>query len=64
MISDRLPPNTKSTKQMMQGGDMITETLKCVLETGRPPFKTRMLYVLFALTAPFTPARCRSENWP
>ena len=23
-----------------------------------------LLYALFALTAPFTPNRCRSENWP
>ena len=64
MRSDRLPPGTRSTKQMKQGGALIVETLKAVLETGRPPLKTRALYMLFALTAPFTPARCRSERWP
>ncbi|MGF1465448.1 MAG: SRPBCC domain-containing protein [Sandaracinaceae bacterium] len=64
MVSDRLPPDTKSTKQMSEGGQMIVDTLKAVLETGRPPLKTRLLYALFGLMAPFTPARCRSENWP
>lgn len=64
MISDRLPPDTKSTKQMTQGGAMIAETLKAVMETGKPPFKVRALYVMFALMAPFTPARCKSERWP
>jgi len=64
LVSDRLPPNTKSTKQMTQGASMIVETLKSVVETGRPPLKTRLLYAFFALTTPFTPKRCRSENWP
>ena len=31
MVSDRLPPDTKSTKQMTQGGSMIVETLKSAL---------------------------------
>lgn len=64
MISDRLPPDTKSTKQMTQGGQMIVDTLKAVVETGKPPLKIRALYTLFALTAPFTPAKCKSEHWP
>ena len=42
----------------------VQRTLKAVLETGKPPLKTRALYLLFAATAPFTPSRCRSENWP
>ena len=55
---------TYDTVILLMNGSMIAETLKSVCETGRAPFKIRMLYVLFALTAPFTPARCRSENWP
>jgi len=64
LVSDRLTPNTKTTKQMTRGASMIVETLEAVIVKGRPPLKTRLLYALLALTAPFTPDRCRSERWP
>lgn len=60
----RAPTGTKTAKQMKQGGTMICNTLKNVLETGRPSFGIRVLYGLFGLLAPFTPKRCASENWP
>ncbi len=56
--------DTKSAKQMLQGGPMIVNTLKAVIETGRPSLGTRLLYVLFKLMQPFTPAKCRTEHWP
>jgi uncharacterized protein YndB with AHSA1/START domain len=59
-----LPQGTKTAKQMVQGGKMIVNTLQSVIETGRPSFGIRMLYVLFKLMAPFSPKRCRSEHWP
>lgn len=59
-----LTPDTKSAKQMAQGGPMIVNTLKAVIETGRPSLGTRLLFVLFKLMQPFTPAKCRTENWP
>lgn len=58
-----MTPGTKSAKQMMQGGKLIVNVLKAVVETGRVPFGTRMLYVLFALMEPLSPKRCRVENW-
>jgi len=58
-----MTPGTKSAKQMVQGAVMILNTLKAVIETGRPPFGTRVLYALFALLEPLTPKRCRAENW-
>ena len=64
LISDGVPSGTKTAKQMKQGGTMICNTLKAVIETGKPTFGTRMLYVLFKLLAPLNPKRCRSENWP
>ena len=64
MISDRMPPNTKSTKAMSQGGKMIVDNLKAVIETGDVPWKTKLLFVLFKLTEPLSPKRLRSENWP
>lgn len=59
-----LPAGTRTAKQMMQGGTMIVGTLKRVIETGRPGFGTRMLFVLFKVMAPMTPKKCRSEHWP
>ena len=65
LTCSNLPPGTKTEKQMRQGGPMIVKTLKSVVETGKPPFGVRMLYLLFKLLAPFTnPERCRSEHWP
>lgn len=59
-----LPAGTKTAKQMVQGGAMIVKTLKATIETGRPTLGIRMLYGMFRLMAPFTPKKCRSENWP
>jgi len=59
-----LPAGTKTAKDMTRGGTLIVNTLKAVIETGRPRFGIRMLYVLFKLMAPFSPKRCRSSNWP
>lgn len=61
---DDMPSGTKTAKQMKQGGTMIVNTLKAIIETGRPTFGIRMLYVLFKLMEPFSPASTRSENWP
>ncbi len=58
-----LPEGTKTAKQMVQGGTMIVNTLKSVIETGKPSFGTRLLFVIFKLTAPMTPKKCLSENW-
>jgi len=59
-----LTPGTKTSKQMVMGGPMITRTLKAIVETGRPTFGTRLLYAMFKLFEPFSPKSIRSENWP
>ena len=59
-----LPEGTKTAKQMVQGGTLIVNTLKAVMENGRPGFGTRVLFGLFKVLQPVTPKRCRSENWP
>lgn len=64
MTCTELPPNTKSTKQMVQGGHMIARNLKSLVERGRVPFGTALLYGLFRVMEPFSPAKLRSENWP
>jgi len=62
-VSD-MTPGTKSAKQMTQGGTMIVNTLKSMVETGRPGFGTRMLFCLFRAFEPFSPKATRSEQWP
>ncbi len=59
-----LPVGSKSAKQMLQGGKLIVNTLKSVIETGKPSFGTRMLFVLFKIMAPLSPKKCLSHNWP
>jgi uncharacterized protein YndB with AHSA1/START domain len=64
MTLEDLPSGTKTAKQMTQGGTMIINTLKAIVETGRPSFGTRMLYWMFRVMEPFTPKSMRTENWP
>jgi uncharacterized protein YndB with AHSA1/START domain len=64
LINEDVPAGTKTAKQMKQGGNLIVNTLKAVVETGRPSFGVRLLYLLFKLLGPMQPKRCRSENWP
>jgi uncharacterized protein YndB with AHSA1/START domain len=64
MTLSELPAGTKTAKQMVQGGVMIANTLKRVIEEGRPSFGTRLLFTLFRLMEPFSPEKCRSEHWP
>jgi uncharacterized protein YndB with AHSA1/START domain len=59
-----MPAGTKTAKQMTQGGTMIVNTLKAVVETGRPSFGTRVLYKLFRVLEPLSPKSTRSEHWP
>jgi uncharacterized protein YndB with AHSA1/START domain len=59
-----VPAGTKTARQMMQGNRLIVNTLKAVVETGRPSFGVRLLYRLFRLLEPLQSKRMRSENWP
>ncbi|MCH9649778.1 MAG: SRPBCC domain-containing protein [Deltaproteobacteria bacterium] len=61
---DDLPVGSKSEKQLRQGGPFIVNNLKAIVETGKPTFGTRLLYVLFKVLEPLNPKRARSEHWP
>lgn len=63
LTAEDIPVGTKTAKQLTSGGKMICNTLKAIVEKGKPSLGTRMLYRVFSLTAPLTPSRCRSENW-
>lgn len=62
--STNVPLGTKTEKQMRGGGDFIVSTLKAVVETGRAPIGKRILFGVFKLMEPFSPASTRTENWP
>lgn len=64
LICEDIPKGTRTAKQMKQGGTMIVNTLKAVVETGRPTLGTRLLYAMFKVMEPFSPAATRSERWP
>ena len=59
-----MPVGTRTEKQMKQGGKMIVNTLKSVMENGQPGIGTRLLFVLFRVSQPFSPKKCLSTNWP
>ena len=61
---DDLPLGTKSAKQLLSGGKFITNTLKAIVENGRPGLGVRLLYQLAKVLVIFAPAKSRSENWP
>ncbi len=64
LITESVPIGTKSEKFMAMGGDFIVKTLKSMVETGKPPLKSRLILLMSKLTEPLTPKICRSENWP
>jgi len=64
LINENVPAGTKTEKYMTQGAGFITQNLKSLVETGRPTTGGRIALFLTGLMAPFTPARCKSENWP
>lgn len=59
-----IPRGTKTEKEMMRGGMFILNNLKAVVETGRPPLGTRLMYAMFGALEFVMPANTRSENWP
>jgi uncharacterized protein YndB with AHSA1/START domain len=64
LINENVPAGTKTEKYMTQGGTFITENLKAIVETGKPTTGGRFALFMMGLFAPFTPKKCRSENWP
>jgi uncharacterized protein YndB with AHSA1/START domain len=65
LICEDMPRGTKTEKQMLGGGKIITSTLKSMLETGKPTSTARMIIVVNKLLGPLiTPKRCLSAHWP
>lgn len=64
LINENVPADSKTADYMAQGGTFITETLKEVIENGKPAFKHRFILNMISLTSFMTPAKCKSEHWP
>ena len=61
---ENLPAGTRTATEMQRGGMFILNNLKAIVETGRPPLGTRLMYAMFGLLEFVLPARTKSENWP
>jgi uncharacterized protein YndB with AHSA1/START domain len=61
---DDMPLGTKTAKSMASGGHFILKNLKAIVETGRPPFGTRLMYWMFDHMEFMLPKKTRTENWP
>jgi uncharacterized protein YndB with AHSA1/START domain len=61
---DDLPLGTKTAKSMEPGGTAILETLKAIVEKGRPPLGTRLKYLVMGAMEFALPKKTRTENWP
>jgi len=61
---ENIPAGTKTETEMRRGGDFILKNLKAIVETGRPPLGTRLMYAMFGALEFVLPGRSKSENWP
>lgn len=61
---DRMPVGTKTAKDMQGGGSMITNTLKAVVETGKPSLAIRLMYFVFANMEFVLSKKSQVQNWP
>ena len=61
---DDLPLGTKTAKGMQDGGDFILRNLKAIVETGRPPVGTRLMYRAFGALEFVLPAKTKTQHWP
>lgn len=64
LTSEKFTPGSKTQKQMKQGGDFIAKTLKGCVETGKPPFSSKLLLTMIGMFSIFTPKKCKTEYWP
>lgn len=64
LTSEAIPVGTKTEKNMKQGGEIITKTLKACVETGKPTVMARFIMLMGKLLAFTTPKQSLSENWP
>jgi hypothetical protein len=61
---DDLPLGTKTAKSMAKGGMFILNNLKAIVEHGRPPLGTRLMYAMMGAMEFVLPGRAKTTHWP
>ena len=61
---DDFPAGTETAKRMGKGGEFILKNLKSIVETGRPPLATRLMYAIFGAIEFVLPSKTRTAHWP
>ena len=61
---ENIPAGTKTATEMQRGGMFILNNLKSIVETGRPPIGTRLMYLMFDWLEFVLPKKTKSEHWP
>lgn len=61
---EKVTAGTKTAAEMQRGGMFILNNLKAIVETGRPPFGTRLMYCMFGVLEFVLPKKTKSEHWP
>lgn len=64
LIVEDIPAGTRTAHEMQRGGMFILNNLKSIVETGRPPFGTRLMYLAFGWLGFMLPKKTQSEHWP
>jgi len=61
---DDMPLDTRTSKGMSGGGQFILDNLKAIVETGRPPFMTRLMYSMMGALEFMLPGKTKTGHWP
>ena len=61
---DDVPLGTKTATEMQRGGDFILRNPTAIVEQGRPPLGTRLMYWMFGAMEFVLPERSKTEHWP
>lgn len=64
LITENVPPKTKTAQNMKSGGVLITKSMKHYVETGRPNLMSRIIMISGTLFPFLNPKQSRSEHWP
>jgi hypothetical protein len=59
-----IPLGTKTEADMRRGGTFMVNNIKAIVENGRPPLSTRIMYWLFGKLEFVLPKKTHVENWP
>lgn len=61
---ENIPAGTRTEVEMNRGGMFILNNLKSIVEKGKPPLGTRLMYAMFGAMEFVLPARTKTEKWP